>query len=102
MKPSIPKTLLFAPLAAVPAPAWATNEAPARLPVAAGPSTQEYLTVESRRLDSRIQADVIEAVLNVPEISGKIGVESNDAVVTLTGHTMTNGMAMRAARAAGR
>jgi hypothetical protein len=76
---------------------------PAPVPVIERAAPQPPVTVETRRLtlDERIQADVIDAVYNVPNISGKIGVESRDAVVTLTGYTTTGGMAWRAARAAG-
>jgi osmotically-inducible protein OsmY len=61
------------------------------------------VTVETRRLslDERIQGNVMDAIYNMPNISGKIGVESHDAVVTLTGYTMTGGQAWRAARTAG-
>ena len=72
-------------------------------PVVERPAAQPPVTVETRRLtlDERIQGYVIDAVYNVPGISGKVGVESHDAVVTLTGYTMTRGQAWRAARAAG-
>jgi len=76
---------------------------PAPVPVIERAAPQPPVTIETRRLtlDERIQADVMDAVYNVPNISGKIGVESHDAVVTLTGYTTTGGMAWRAARAAG-
>ena len=81
----------------------ATAPAPAPVPVIERAPPQPPVTVETRRLtvDERIQADVIDAVYRVPNISGKIGVESHDSVVTLTGYTTTGGMAWRAARAAG-
>ena len=72
--------------------------------VAERPTAQPPVTVETRRLtlDERIQGDVMDAIYNMPNISGKIGVESHDAVVTLTGYTTTGGQAWRAAREAGR
>jgi hypothetical protein len=72
--------------------------------VAERPTAQPPVTVETRRLtlDERIQGDVMDAIYNMPSISGKIGVESRDAVVTLTGYTTTGGQAWRAAREAGR
>ena len=94
-----------------------TNEAivpaPAPAPVASQPvvpvverstaQAQPPVTVGTQRLtvDQRIQSQVIDAIYNMPNISGKIGVESHDAVVTLTGYTMTGGQAWRAARTAG-
>jgi len=72
--------------------------------VAQRPTAQPPVTVETRRLtlDERIQGDVMDVIYNMPNISGKIGVESHDAVVTLTGYTTTGGQAWRAAREAGR
>lgn len=86
-------------IVAAPAPV-ATPEA---VPVVERSIAQPPVTVESRRLslDERIQGDVMDAIYNMPNISGKIGVESHDAVVTLTGYTMTGGQAWRAARTAG-
>jgi len=82
---------------AVPAPRTTT------VPVVEHTVTQPPLTIEERRLslDERIQGDVMDALLHAPNISGKIGVESRDAVVTLTGYTTTSGQAYRAGRAAG-
>src|SRR5262249_33995961 len=82
-------------------PVQPTAAAPA--PVVERAAPQPPVTLETRRLtlDERIQADVIDAVYKVPNIAGKIGVESHDSVVTLTGYTTTGGMAWRAARAAG-
>ena len=73
------------------------------VPVAEPAVTQAPLTIEERRLtlDERIQGDVMDAVLHTPNISGKIGVVSQDAVVTLTGYTVTPGQARRAGQAAG-
>jgi hypothetical protein len=82
---------------AVPAPPTTT------VPVVEHAVTQPPLTIEERRLslDERIQGDVMDALLHAPNISGKIGVESRDAVVTLTGYTSTRGQAYRAGNAAG-
>ena len=52
-------------------------------------------------LDERIQSDVMDKLAASPNISGKIGVESKDAVVTLTGYTATTAQAYRAGRYAG-
>ena len=62
-------------------------------PRAAITITEPRLTV-----DQRIQADVIDLLARNPNLSGKIGVVSADAVVTLTGWTTTSGMAWRAGR----
>jgi osmotically-inducible protein OsmY len=86
-------------IVAAPAPA-APQEV---VPVVERSVAQPPVTVETRRLslDERIQGNVMDAIYNMPNISGKIGVESHDAVVTLTGYTMTGGQAWRAARTAG-
>lgn len=61
---------------------------------------REPITVEQPRLtlDERIQADVMDVIARNPHLSGKIGVVTQDAVVTLTGYTTTSGMAWRAGR----
>ncbi|APV50213.1 hypothetical protein BWI17_11260 [Betaproteobacteria bacterium GR16-43] len=76
----------------------ATNATPA--PVA---EPNPPITVEDRRLtvDERIQALVMDKLAQSPNLSGKIGVESKDSVVTLTGYTSTAGQAYRAGRYAG-
>jgi len=43
----------------------------------------------------------MDKLATAPNISGKIGVESQDAVVTLTGYTATAAQAQRAGRYAG-
>ncbi len=60
------------------------------------------ITIEERRLteDQRIQAVVMDRIATMAYISGKIGVESNDSVVTLSGWTSTAGQADRAGRTA--
>jgi hypothetical protein len=72
-------------------------------PVVEQSVSQPPITVEAPRLtlDQRIQADVMDRLANAPNISGKIGVESLDANVTLTGYTATAGQAYRAGRIAG-
>jgi len=71
-------------------------------PVAAADISQPGITIEERRLtvDQRIQADVMERIAGMQNVSGKIGVESNEAVVTLTGYTSTAGQAYRVGREA--
>lgn len=79
-------------------------------PVAAAPVVERStpvaeppLTVEDRRLtpDQRIQALVMDRIGQARNISGLIGVESNNSVVTLTGYTITAGQARRAGSLAG-
>lgn len=76
---------------------------PAPAPVVERSVVQPTLTIEDRRLtvDQRIQALVMDKLALAPNISGKIGVESNDAVVTLTGYTVTAAQGQRAGRHAG-
>jgi len=73
------------------------------VPVVERPTAQPPVTLEERRLtlDERIQGDVMDAIYNMPNVNGKIGVESHNAVVTLSGYTTTAGQAWRAARTAG-
>ena len=58
------------------------------------------ITITEPRLsvDQRIQADVMDLLARNPNLSGKIGVVSEDATVTLTGWTATSGQAWRAGR----
>lgn len=60
------------------------------------------ITIEQKRmtLDERIQSEVMDRLAGAPNLSGRIGVESHEAVVTLTGYTTTSGQAYRAERAA--
>jgi len=94
---------------AVPAESLTTNETVVTTTTAA-PETSPQLnvpsvpiTIEDRRMsmDERIQSEVMDKLAASPNISGKIGVESKDAVVTLTGYTTTSGQAYRAGRYAG-
>ena len=93
---------------AVPAESLTTNEtvvttAPETSPQLNVPAPSVPITIEDRRMsmDERIQSDVMDKLAASPNISGKIGVESKDAVVTLTGYTTTSGQAYRAGRYAG-
>jgi len=78
-----------------------TTAAPETSPQLNVPSVP--ITIEDRRMsmDERIQSEVMDKLAASPNISGKIGVESKDAVVTLTGYTTTSGQAYRAGRYAG-
>lgn len=64
---------------------------------------QPPITVEERRLsnDERIQSQVMDKLASSEHLTGKIGVESNDSVVRLSGWTNTSGQAWRAGRYAG-
>ncbi|HET7400875.1 MAG TPA: BON domain-containing protein [Usitatibacter sp.] len=87
------------PAASEPPPAIDPKvETPMRATMDEG-SPQPPITVEERRLslDERIQGNVMDVLLS-QNLSGKIGVESQDAVVTLTGYTTTVGQAQRAGR----
>jgi hyperosmotically inducible periplasmic protein len=100
-------------VAEVPAPAGVTvneslspNESvmpssePVAAPVVERSVAQPPITIERQRLteDQRIQADVMDRLASSRYISGKIGVESHDAVVRLYGYTSTAGQADRAGR----
>jgi hypothetical protein len=56
------------------------------------------ILIEERRLsqDELIQAAVMDKLASNSRLSGKIGVESHDAVVRLSGYTSTAGQAWRA------
>ena len=49
-------------------------------------------------VDERIQSEVMDRIANNPNLSGKIGVESHDSVVRLSGWTRTVGQARAAER----
>jgi hypothetical protein len=80
--------------------AVAAERAPA--PVVERTVASAPITIEEQRLteDQRIQAVVMDRLAQAPNISGKIGVESLDSVVTLSGWTSTAMQADRAARTA--
>ena len=67
-------------------------------PVFAGTPESSMTITEQRLTDERIQARVMEVLANNPELSGKVGVESKDQVVNLSGYLMTSGQVMRAGR----
>jgi osmotically-inducible protein OsmY len=107
IQPNVRKAMLVAALATVTATAWATSDSsPAASSMhAAVTTTQEpKITVEVQRLpeDVRIQAEVMDVLVNNPRLAGRIAVESRDAVVTLSGYTITAGQARHAADDAGR
>ena len=78
-----------------------TTTAPVAVPVVER-SVAPAITIEEQRLteDQRIQAVVMDRLATAPNISGKIGVESRDSVVTLSGWTTTAMQADRAGRTA--
>ena len=105
------------PLAATPAPAPVTPSQPIAVEDSLAPNetivTDEQVrvdharvrapvVVEERRLteDERIQSVVMDMIARESRLTGKIGVESHDAVVRLTGYTSTVGQAERAGRIA--
>lgn len=67
--------------------------------VAASAATTITVT-EQRLIDQRIQAEVSSILSRNNEFSGRVAVESRDAVVTLSGSLATEGQARRAAREA--
>lgn len=95
--------------AVVPVESLTTNETVVTTPAVPAESAPQLnvpstpITIEDRRLtlDERIQSDVMDKLAQAGNLSGKIGVESKDAVVTLTGYTTTSGQAYRAGRYAG-
>ena len=81
--------------AAVPAPVVTSSPA-----IPAAERSEPAIEVTKPRLtpDQRIQADVMDLLARNPNLSGQIGVVSEDRVVTLTGWTATSGQAWRAGR----
>lgn len=63
---------------------------------------QSPIVIEQKAmtLDERIQSQVMERISGMANASGRIGVESHDAVVTLTGYTVTAAQAYRVERTA--
>lgn len=90
------------PVASEPAPRIerVTPLEAAAIPPIPAHTPQPPITIEERRLtlDERIQADLLDQLAQAPNLSGQIGVESHDAVVTLSGWTTTSGQARRAVR----
>jgi hypothetical protein len=72
------------------------------VPVAAPP--QPPITITEQRLteDERIKAEVMDALARMERASGKVGVETNDRVVMLSGWLTTSGQVSRAGREAGK
>ena len=91
-------------IAPVPADVPATAAVPVRVaePAPAIPS-EPAITVTGQRLteDQRIQLQVMDALARNTTLSGKVGVETRDQVVNLSGYLMTTGQVMRAGREAG-
>lgn len=90
-------TIEEAPLATA-APLAVPSPAPVAVPATA--RAEPPITITEPRLtdDQRIQGDVIELLARNPHLSGRIGVVTEDRVVTLTGYTLTSGQAWRAGR----
>jgi hypothetical protein len=82
-------------------PARAVEPGPAAAPVAPAAPPQPGITITEQRLtmDESIQREVMDVLARNDSLSsGKIGVESKDRVVTLSGYLMTSGQVMRAGR----
>lgn len=88
--------------AAVPAPAQDGAAGSTTLATAGGYPSQEVV-VEAQRAtpDDRIRAEVIDRLSTDARLEGRIGVESQDAAVTLSGWTRTGAQAWRAGEDAG-
>ncbi len=65
------------------------------------PVPRTRVLVERRALDvdKRIQRDAMNVIAKLPNMSGKVGVESRDAIVHLSGWTLTPGQSLRAEKA---
>ena len=63
-------------------------------------SAASITVTEQRLVDQRIQAEVMSVLSSNTELSGRIVVESRDAVVNLSGYLRTDGQVRRAGRAA--
>jgi osmotically-inducible protein OsmY len=61
-------------------------------------SAASITVTEQRLVDQRIQADVMGVLSRNPELSGRVVVESRDAVVSLSGYLATQGQVRRAGR----
>ena len=84
-------------------PAQPAAPAPVASPATAA-APEPHITVVEQRLtaDERIQREVMDVLARNDTLTGKVGVESRDRIVTLTGYLMTSGQVMRAGRDAGR
>lgn len=83
-----------------PASPAATNRAPiversrpAPTPVAEAARAEDSITITKPRLteDQRIHAEVMERLASNPRLTGRVGVESHDSVVYLSGRLATPG-----------
>lgn len=92
------ETVVIVDAPSAPAPIATTVHGPAVVPAAAPREPAIEVTRPRLTLDQRIQADVIDLLARSPHISGRIGVVSDGAVVTLSGYTATAGQAQRAGR----
>ena len=83
-----------------PAPVLHAPSRPA--PVGRTAVAQPPIVIEEKAMspDERIQSEVMDHLAYADNLSGRIGVESHDAVVTLTGYTVTAAQAQRAERMA--
>ena len=85
-----------------PRPAPVKAAVPQGKPRASPAPVRTSILVEERRLspDERIRLEVMDRLAANPQLNGKIGVETKDAVVRLTGWTRTVGQARHAEREA--
>jgi hypothetical protein len=65
------------------------------------PVPRSRVLVERRALDvdKRIQRDAMNVVAALPNMTGQVGVESHDAIVRLSGWTLTPGQSLRVEKA---
>jgi osmotically-inducible protein OsmY len=68
---------------------------PAMLAIATVANGQMIVEEQRLRSDADIQARVMDRLAGLPRVEGQIGVESHNAVVTLTGWTRTSAQAWR-------
>jgi hyperosmotically inducible periplasmic protein len=104
-KPAAP---VAAPEAVAPAETVVATEAAPAAPVEPAAPVAQRIAAEppvivqdkAMTVDERIQANVIDRIAQMQNVSGKVGVVSNDAVVTLTGLVTTGGQAYRIGKVA--
>ena len=71
--------------------------------IATAVSSAPFITVtEQRLMDQRIQATVMDVLARSTDLSGRVVVESQDQVVTLSGHLATHSQVRSAGRYASR
>jgi hypothetical protein len=83
---------------AQPAPIAVPPPAPAPKEAAASQEPKVIVTEQRLTEDERIQREVMDVLANNERLSGKVGVETKDRVVTLSGYLMTSGQVWRAGR----